>query len=148
MSAQASPRALARAALIERLARQAELAGVQVERGIPVEWGHEHVVLGNITGTMSLRHMQAGRKSRSDEFTIAVYIMAGKPGQTVEQAEARAIEMLAALDDVLAADPLLGRVPGLQRAHLGQVDGPDVAATNEGQVAFVAADVECLAYLV
>lgn len=146
MSTTGSARGLVRQALLERLRNVPAVAGVQIEAAMVADLAHEHIMLGQITGQMQTRHMVAGRKQRTDEFSVDVWISAGKAGQPAAVAEARAVQLLDALDGVLADDPLLGAVPGLQWARLGTVDGPDLAATDSGYVAQVAAQVDCLAH--
>lgn len=147
MSATGNVRARVRATLAERVRAVPAIAGVQVVGHLTPDIANEHILFGEITGAYALRNMKAGRKQRSDTFTQRVFVMAGRAGQTAAGAEERALELFAALDDVLADDPTLG-VAGVQWARLGNVNGPDVAASDEGQVAFMEIEVDVLAHMI
>lgn len=141
-------RAAVKARLVELLRRHATLRDVQVEQGIPAGLAHEHVVIEDVTGLSEIRSVKAGRKFRQDQFTVTVHFLAGaKDGKDARAHDARVTAMYAALDDVLADDPTLGRLAGLQHAQLGQVDGPNSWGTEDGWVAGITAQIVCLTHL-
>lgn len=149
MATKAPARAAVKTKLVDLLRRHAALRDVQVEQGVPLggELAHEHVLVENITGVSQIRNIKAGRKFREDTFTITVHILAGKPGQDAKTADARAVQLYGALDDLLATDVTLGRVPGLQHATLGEVDGPNAWGAEEGWIAGITAQIVCLTHL-
>lgn len=111
----------------------------------------EHVFVAQITGRSEVAFLEAGRKTRDDEFTITFVFMTAQPGAETLEADGRVEEMAQALEDVLADDPALSTngVPldGLMWATLARFDGPDHELTDEGAVGFMRADVECRARL-
>jgi hypothetical protein len=146
-------RTAVKARIVALLAERAGLAGIQVTHGWPgKDFKGETIYLDQVRGRQEPAALRAGRKPRSDTFSVLVRIVAGQRSQkTPAIAEARASELLAELEDLLATNPTLadedGPVPGLTHAVLGQLDGPDAEPTTEGWVAFVDAQVDCLARL-
>jgi len=133
------------ARLIELLRAEPTLQGVHVSDG----WADmdEQVFIGDIRGLSIERYMQSGRKTRKDEFAVDVHAIAGKPGHTNRAARARALVLIGALDNVLAAKPTLGSLPGVTHAALTSINGPDAVATDEGYGGFADATVEILSRL-
>ena len=78
-----------------------------------------------------------------DTFTVLVHFYAGKPGQsTPKEAEQRAEELYAALENVLADNSKLDDMPGVHwAAQNGQADYLEPEPTDEGWVAAVVAEV-------
>lgn len=127
------------------------LTGVEVLDGPDIGDPRDELVLvgAEIRGVNTgLRHLQAGRKQRRDEFEIVVLVRTVRPQTTARDAAERAETIVSALDDLLAEDPLLGsQVSGLRRAELTGWDGPDVIPTPEGMVAVAECRVTCLTHL-
>lgn len=151
MSSRVTVRAQVVAALAAALRAHPTLQGVQILEGPDLaEPQQEEVLVGaELRGVeFGFRHMQAGRKQRQDRFEIPVWFRCLIPGRTAADRTARVETMISALDDVLATDPTLGGVPGLQWAQLVNLDGPDIVPTDEGPVGFAEARVEALTHLI
>ncbi len=152
MARSSSVRREVRARLVELLAAHPGLDGVTVARGIDLRSARdEFVLVAGTTGRQDVANLRAGRAHRDDEFTVRVWMMAGRPGQDVDVAESRVEGFLDVLDDILAdpqhrRPPVLG-IPGLASAVLADWDGPDAEPTDEGIAAFVLADIACSARL-
>ena len=132
-------------ALVDKLDNAASLEGVTILDGLDgKQITNETIIVANLKGVEGgIRDMRAGRKARTDKFDVTVILWAAQQGQTAAQARSRCVELLAALEDVLADDPSLGSVPGLYSAQLGPYDGPDAAPGTEGHVAQITATINC-----
>lgn len=140
-------RAEVKAAAVAALAGHDNLAGVPVDSGWPGKHlEREHVWIAQVTGAITYPYSMAGRKTRRDTYVMTVIFMAGRAGQTVAEAEARAQEMWAALDDLSADGEAVGSIDGvLWSLHGDTVEGPESEQTDEGAVAFIRADVNITA---
>lgn len=91
---------------------KAKIPGVQVEYQWPgPNTRPEAIFLGNISGASSVPSMKSGRRSRDETYSVEVYVWVFRPDGTPlngYDVEARAFELKAALDDVLADDPTFG----------------------------------------
>jgi hypothetical protein len=136
-----SIRSEVKAALVSTIT--AALPGVQVSQGWPGRGIEpEFVAVANVSGTMSLPLMQAGRKPREDDFVISILIGTAKGGRdTIEEVEARALELLAVVEDALADDPSLGEIDGVLWMAIERVDGPNSEITTEGPAAFLTVEI-------
>lgn len=105
----------------------------------------EHVFVARITGRRNIAFLEAGRKTRDDEFTISFVFMTATPGADTLDADDRVEQMATALEDVLADDPALGDLDGNFWVVEAEVNGPDHELTDEGAVGFMHIDVECRA---
>lgn len=132
------------ARLLERLQGHERLTDVGVTDEHPGDQiKPESAYLSNVEGdTFAMPLAMAGRKARDDEFrlvwTITVTLRQG-PTETI----ARASDIVAAFDDVLAEDPTLGDLPLLVSAHLSNVNGPMLIRTDKGRFAIAEAVVSC-----
>lgn len=153
MAATTSIRTRVRDEIIARLAEQPALAGadghtVTITPGLPggtIEL--EHVFVVRITGTRSVKFLEAGRKTVEDDFTITFVFMTATPGADTLEADDRVEVMSSALEDVLAEDPALADtdgtpLDGLMWAVAGTWDGPDHELTPDGAAAVMRCDVE------
>lgn len=150
MSTTTSARRAVCGAIAAQLAARADLANVQVLDGPDLNDPQaEQILVGaEIRGTESgVRTLRAGRKARLDQFEISILFRTLLPQTTPAGAAERVEQLYGALDDLLAADPTLGSVPGLQHAQVTSWDGPDVIPTPEGHVGFIEARVACLTHL-
>ena len=151
MVATTSIRTRVRDEIIARLNQHPALMGTDGNR-VPISPGlpggsleREHVFVARITGRRNIAFMEAGRKTRDDEFTISFVFMTATPGADTLDADNRAEQMSTALEDVLADDPTLGDLDGNFWAVEAEANGPDHQLTDEGAVAFMHIDVECRA---
>lgn len=144
-----SVRTATKVRLVDLLRAHTALGGVRVDYSWPGRGlEREAVYAGRARGPVEISTMRAGRKARTDTFTVEVWFVAGAPGQTALEADERAQALCTALEDVLANDPRLGgAVDGLIDAVLADVDGPDPDPTDEGWVSIVRAEVRCRARL-
>jgi hypothetical protein len=144
VTATTSIRPAVKSALLTALQLKPELEGVQLSYGWPGDaLEREHIWIGNVTGTVRIALLSTGRKYRDDKFNVSVFVQAGLIGGTEAEAEERATQLLAALEDVLADDPSIGEVDGLIDAELTTVDGPHTMLTKEGAVTMYVCEINC-----
>ncbi len=150
MSTTSPVRALVCATLARKLRERHDLAGVDVLDGPDLaDTAQNTILIGDVEGSDGgIRNMKSGRKQRVDEFTITVLMRALTPQNTAAEARATVERFVAALDTILAEDPLLDSTPGLQHAVLAGYDGPDAVPTPEGCVGFIEARVQCTVHLI
>lgn len=106
------------------------LTGVQVEYNEPAGYEQSCVWLGKITGESSVRHMKAGAKTRSDDFTIEVSALAITTGEADGyDADVAVAALWAEVDGLLRESPFLSidgsGLSGVTGAKLGAYDGPN-----------------------
>lgn len=109
----------------------------QITRTFETVWqSRERIVIGDVTGTLSIPTIRAGAKTVVDEFDVHVYFVVAIPGQTTEQNEDRCTVLV---DDVVAALTLTANLGGAVAGNLwavpGSLEGPsshldDVADVN------------------
>lgn len=80
----------------------------------------EAVYLGDVRGTSEVPTSRAGRLARHERYTVDLWISVTTDGSSSEAAEARAAELLAEVEDVLAEDVTLGEE--IVAATLAEVD--------------------------
>lgn len=147
MTATGPIRTTVKRALHGLLVAEANLAGIVVY-GAPRQPPRDCVWIGEATGEQRVPNMRAGRKDREDRFRVAVYCYSRRPGHDASEAEERAEELAAVVDDVLAENVTLGGLAGLIHAVVGEVTGPDSEPyQDEGFHAWSALQVTCLARL-
>jgi hypothetical protein len=127
-------------------AKLEELSGT-----VPVSLGHpgksierEHIWLNSPTGDVEYVLIAAATTPTEDAFQFTVVTMAAKPGQTDEEAEARAEELGNLVVAALFGCELGGIDDGrtfVLTALMGRVDGPHSEMTNEGAAGFMSVDV-------
>jgi hypothetical protein len=105
------------------------------------------VVVGAVSYQSEIANIKAGRKQRDERYSVEVLFLVAKPRGLSVDAESAAWALFNELEDVLANDPSLGGIDGLAWAVLGSVDA-DVALENEGPVAWITANVDCVARLI
>lgn len=120
-----------------------KLRGVQVEYYWPGEAiENEAVWAESCTGSTEVPTMKSGRLHRQDDFTLTVVFRVGPAGQNAETNEARLMELVGALDDVMSEDHTLKGLGGLQDFGAeAQYDGPDSFMTPNGVVSVLVADI-------
>lgn len=117
---------------------------VEITNGWPGNVQLNHVWTGRTTGTVTFPFIQAGDKTRDDEFTIEWWFKAEGPAETMAQVEARAESYCSAFEDLIAQDAGLDgfgdeRVIAVEfRDSL--IDGPMSAWTDEGAWALFTAE--------
>lgn len=98
-------------ALIAALQARSGLQGVTIAYAWPGPTSTaEMVALGRVEDSVDIPIMKAGRRHRDEDYTLDVVIWCSKPGSTPLKAndvEARAYEIKAELEDLLAESPQL-----------------------------------------
>lgn len=89
---------------------RAKVTGVQAEYAWPgPNTKPESIYFGEtVTGTSVVPSMRSGRVARQEDYTVTVVAWAYQPASNplaAAAAEARAFELMAAVEDVLADDP-------------------------------------------
>jgi len=127
----------AKKAVLDLLAAQPDMEGVQVSYGWPGRTARREVLYAGHAdwNTELLTFAPAGgRNQRKEEGTAEFHIYVRKPGGDYEAAEARAVEIGAVLEEFLAGNPLSG-VDGLK---LGQVEGGSlISAPTDDEIEVV-----------
>jgi len=131
-------------ALLEARSPIAE-SRVTVTYSRPANLDREAIFFTGVRFRHDLPVIRAGRKPRDEVFTLMLAINAAKPGRTAEQAELRAFELLAAVEDMLADDPRLGGT----LVEWARMDDGDAGVTPdfEGWDGLVRVGIECHARL-
>lgn len=114
---------------IAELARQrAELDGVTIDpAGFPGDLhGSEAVYLSDLQGSLNVPVTRTAgeRVTYDDDFTITWAIDVFADGKDRDDTMARADEIVAAMQDVIANDCQLGQLDGLVTARLNEQRGP------------------------
>lgn len=124
------------------------LPGVQVVDGRPPDTllARELVFLGDYDLEAEVPVSKAGRKARDERYTIDVVIFVARPRGTTSQARARAEEIRSTCESALAADVILGDLPGLLHATWQGGRG-EAGQSNEGPYCVVTARVRVVARL-
>jgi hypothetical protein len=100
-------------AFIDTLREHRLLVGVQVEPGWPGdEMQAELIWITDLTGQISMPFMVAGRKTRDDHFEIPLQIRVSNRANR-DDTLSRVIQLVAAVQDILADDPTLGDLDSL-----------------------------------
>jgi hypothetical protein len=129
---------------IEQLATDSQ--PVRVSNGWPSKGPDlNHVWTGQVTGTVTFPFIQAGNKTRDDEFTIEFWLKAEGPAESVADVEARAESYASAFEDLIARDAGLDGM-GDERVidavlEESTIEGPTSAFTDEGAWALFTAEV-------
>lgn len=85
---------------------QAVLPDLQVEYSMPGDiMERETLYLGDINGAFEIPTMKAGRKTRNENYALAVIIDVVIPGGLAQDAELQAFNYAAKLEDILANNP-------------------------------------------
>lgn len=106
------------------------LTGVQVEYNEPVGFEQSCVWLGKVTGESAVRHLKAGAKNRSDDFTVEVFALALTTGEADGyDADVAVAALWAEVDGLLRVSPFLSidgsGLSGVTGARLGVTEGPN-----------------------
>lgn len=76
--------------------------------------------------------------TRDDRFTVPIHVQTMVKGKTLEEAEARVIELFAPVEWLFASNPCLGGIPGLiGGCVLGRANGPATGLYEEGACSFM-----------
>lgn len=148
MTATTSARVAVRQRLFEYLTeRVLDMPPGSVTYASPIDTiGDDAIWLGEIKAADSGLEdpRKPGRQVRNDAFTIDIIIVAVAAGDADGQgSDARAIELLAAVEDVVAEDVTLGAVPGLLFCKLAPFDGPSPQPTDLGYASIITAPLFC-----
>lgn len=131
----------------------AALPGVQVTRVRPklAEMERESVWLDpRVVGRHEIAAIKAGRKPRSESYTITAIVSVLEQDETdgPEVAEARAMVLATEIEDVLADDPRLGLAGAIDWATAGEFESQVVlSAEPEGWLAEVRLGIDVVARL-
>jgi len=106
--------AAVKAALRAAMLAEAGLAGVPVSYGEPGDLARsEHIWIGSATtGDSDLVAFKAGRNRRDESYLVDVVVDVSSMA-SAETSEARAVELVTVIEEMLADDPKLGEVPNL-----------------------------------
>lgn len=93
-----------RAAFVALLQARAGLSGVQIGYGMPPgALQREHILLGPVDATQEYRALGTTRKF--EDYTVAVFISVTREGVQQQQADERALVLLAEVEAALRTDP-------------------------------------------
>ena len=143
-----STMAAIKANLKAAIVADASFSGVQVTYGdAGATARRERVWLGATEiGSSETPAFRAGKQRRRESYTLHVWVEVILSGGTPEAAEARAIALASAVEDIVASDPKVGDTPGLLFARcegleldtVEHADGPralvDVSIYCEGDI--------------
>lgn len=137
-----SIRVAAKRRLLELLKAERALDDVDVFYAWTGDPERDHIRVGAAptSGAEQVPTMKAGRKHRDDRFGISVYVLASTPGREHDEAEERTEELLAIVESVVAVHSLLqlndDGLDGVVMATVGDLDGPDSDATDQGALGY------------
>ena len=135
-----------KAALTSRLDARTGLDGVSVTYAQPGDaLPHEAIYLDRVTGVHDVRVTTGGRVPRDEQYTIAlvihVFLATGGP----QEAEDRAFELLAEVENELANTPRLGlSIIDWAEARAYELD---TTRYTDGALARIKLGIECFAQL-
>lgn len=93
-----------RAAFVALLQSRAGLSGVQIGYGMPPgALQREHILLGPVDATQEYRALGTTRKF--EDYTVSVFISVTREGVQQQQADERALVLLAEVEAALRTDP-------------------------------------------
>ena len=93
-----------RAAFVALLQARAVLSGVQIGYGMPPgALQREHILLGPVDATQEYRALGTTRKF--EDYTVSVFISVTREGVQQQQADERALVLLAEVEAALRSDP-------------------------------------------
>lgn len=93
-----------RAALVALLQARGGLSGVQIGYGMPPgALQREHILLGPVDATQEYRALGTTRKF--EDYTVSVFISVTREGVQQQQADERALVLLAEVEAALRTDP-------------------------------------------
>lgn len=93
-----------RAAFVALLQARAGLSGVQIGYGMPPgALQREHILLGPVDATQEYRALGTTRKF--EDYTVSVFISVTREGVQQQQADERALVLLAEVEAALRANP-------------------------------------------
>jgi hypothetical protein len=79
-----------------------------------------------------IRAMKAGHKPRDESYDLVMLVYVHRVGASQEETEARAFDLLAEIEDLLADDATLGIVPEIHWARFGGITELDTGAMDKG----------------
>ncbi len=115
--------------LFRRLAAAPRLKGVQVAYAFPGrDIQRECIYGGGARTTQEFAAASPARKPRNETALVDVHVWVRLPGGSVEDADARAMEIGVVVEELLADDVNLGgAVPGLAFGGVNSIDGDYMA---------------------
>jgi hypothetical protein len=154
VSGTATNAAAARAALLGEAGQLQALPGladVKVAYSLPREIPRELVYGGQVIGPVGLAAMKggaAGRIKREENLSLQIHVRVHTPGQTTtEAADARAVEIGAAVEEYIAGNPTLDNVPGLLLAAVEAIELDPGGVDDEGATAELTLQIALKSYL-
>jgi len=137
-----------RAALVTLLAARPGLADVQVEYTHPgQELQGETIFLGDSRGTAELATIRAGRRTRTETYTLDVWIEVNSDGPTAQTASERAWTLAGEVEDQLADDATLGLTQPFWAVIVEADQSVYVDDAKRGYVARIRVGIQCEARL-
>lgn len=137
-----------RRALVTALNNADPLTGIDKHRGWPGEvMEREAIWLGATTGSLTVPVFTGPDTDTypvnyDDVFTIPVHLVAGAPGQTLDEGEDRLEVMYLAVEHVARTDPQLAALDGLVHVLLADLTIESMA-TKEGFASFADLNLRC-----
>jgi hypothetical protein len=134
-----------KAALTSRLDARSGLDGVSVTYALPAEIPQEAIYLDRVRGVHAVVVTTGGRVPREEQYTVDLIIHCFVSGVTPPEAEDRAFEILAEVENELADTPRLG----LSIIDWAEARGYELDTTQylEGVLARIKLGVEVFAQL-
>ncbi len=109
-----------KARCVDLLSNAPALSGVAVSWARKGDGSREEIYFAKTSINLSGHAMAAGRQRRDEVSDLIVVIFTGTPGVPASEAEKRAFELYAAIEDLVANDPALNI--GLSQ-NAGGIDG-------------------------
>lgn len=102
----------------------------------------DHIWVDRVVGTVTFPFIQAGTKTRDDEFTVKVIFQASQPGDSIAECDERVEGYLQVFEELIAEDPSLGGMAELIHSKFDEssVEGPMGEFTDQGAVSFASAE--------
>lgn len=137
-----------KAQLLSLLSAASALTGVQVVRGHPGnEIENETVIIGPARGNQDYAAIMSGRQQRDETYTVDVVCSVVVVG-TLAEAEVRAYELAAAVQETVTDDPHLGLGSGVISWAAPGEFADNTARTDMGMLAEVLVRVDVTARLI
>ena len=107
----------------------------------------ESIYFAGATGQHEARVIRTGRQPRTETYNLAVVVVVHMAGKTAEEAEARAFDLMAEVEDALADDPTLGITPQIHWARFGAIREVDTGPWEKGGACAIEFDIDVSARL-
>lgn len=130
-------------ALIARLENSPLLEGTKVSYFWPGDDDNRELVhLGTVEGVQDFALFRGGgaRLPRNEELVVKLHVVVTKPGTDPDEVEARATEIGAVVENVLASDPELDDIEGILYSGITGIF-LDSSFDDDGSIALLTYDI-------